>query len=297
MQLEVSRKVYFFRMADYAEIQPHLEECVRVIDELPFDDQGRYLATGVEDTILALFVSSQNFPIKLQFGRIRRSALPLVEDGGAVSPLKISRSAGIMDWSHIVIFEDGTVAAEFNRDAPHIARLGEYLSFKSRGLLPSTPRFHPLFQRAIIEELENFQHLTLLEVEASTSDAELIAEADSDLASAFKACRKAGNTRKARLMLKADRKTDNRLKGLARNLVMNATAREALTFLKATGKTADGSKPLNMLEEYLISTEEFVRVDKRTRALAPDHAFATLERAYSKKKAIISDAARANSPW
>ena len=146
MQQELRRKVYFFRLAEYAEFQPKLEEAVAYIDGLPFNDQGRYLVTASDDVVLALFVTSASYPIKIQFGKIRRSALPMVEDGGEVSPLKIAQSAGILDWSHMVIFEDGTVAAEFNRDAPRIARLGEYLAFKSRGLLPSAPRFHPLYQ-------------------------------------------------------------------------------------------------------------------------------------------------------
>lgn len=297
MQIEVARKVYFFRLADYAEFHPLLEDSIRYIDNLPFDDQGRYLATGNDDTVLALFVSSAKYPIKLQFGRIRRADLPMVEDAGKITPLRIAQNAGIIDWSHIVIFEDGTVAAEFNKDAPRIARLGEYLSFKTRGLLPSAPRFYPLFQRSVIEELENFECVTLLEIEALTTDAEAISEADPNLGAAFAACRKAGQVKKTTIVLKAVREPDTNLRNLARKLFMNANSREALTTLKATGKTLEGRKPFDMLEEYLISTEEFIRVDKRTRALSPDNAFATLERAYLKKRDRITDAAKANGLW
>lgn len=192
MQQEIRRKVYFFRLAEYAEFHPKLEDAIAFIDGLPFDDQGRYLVTSSDDVILALFVTSATYPIKIQFGKIRRSALPMVEDGGDVSPLKIAQSAGILDWSHMVIFNDGTVAAEFNRDAPRIAKLGEYLAFKSRGILPSAPRFHPLYQRNILEELENFEAVTLLEIEAAVSEADLIGETDRNLASALKACGRAG---------------------------------------------------------------------------------------------------------
>lgn len=297
MSRTLRRKVYFFRIADYGEMRPLLEGCVEAIDQLPFNDQGRYLATESDDVILALFVTSAKFPIKLQFGKIRRSALPMVEDAGKISPLKIAQRAGIIDWSHIVIFEDGTVAAEFNQDAPRIARLGEYLSLKARGALPNAPKFYPLFQRAIMEELEGFEAVTMLEIEASTLDADLIAEVDKSLGGAFKACRSAGEVSKARLVLKAEKKLTTRLKGLARKLVSNAESREALTFLRATGKTIKGSKPLNRLEEYLVSTEEFIRIDSRTRALNPAHAFAVIEDAYEAKKARLNDAAQAYMPW
>ena len=297
MRQELQRKVYFFRLAEYTEFHGKLEEAVAAIDMLPFNDQGRYLTTTTDDVLLALFVTTKKYPIKLQFGRIRRSALPMVEDAGEVSPLKISQSAGIIDWSHIVIFDDGTVAAEFNRDAPRLARLGEYMSFKSQGVLPAPPKFYPLFQRAILEELENFQGLTILEVEASALDADLIAEADKSLSNGFKACQRAGDVKAARLVLKAEGRLDNKLRELARRLITSSKAREALSVLQVTGKAAGGRRTLNMLEEYLVSVEDFIRIDQRTRALHPDSAFATLERAYFNKRSLLAVAATANSPW
>ena len=297
MDQRVPRKVFFFRLADYAEYHPLLEECFRRIDTLPFTEDGRYLPTVSEDTVLAVFVTSFTYPIKIQFGRIRRSDLPLVENAGDISPLQIEQSAGIIDWSHIMIFDDGTVAAEFNRDAPRLARLGEYISFKSGSNLPGSPKFLPLFQRAILEELESFEAVTVLEIEAMTTDAEAIAEADKSLGAAFKACRAAGKVKKSKIILKAVRERDNDLRGLARRLITNAFSREALTSLKATGTTPDGRKPLDMLEEYLVSTEEFMRLDKRSRALSSEHAFRVLQRAYNNNKTRLAAAVSANAPW
>lgn len=297
MQKQVQRKVYFFRVADHNDFGPLLERCVQYIGDLPFNDQGRYLATASEDIVLALYVTSSVYPIKLQFGRIRRADLPLVESAGAISPLDIASGAGILDWSHIVIFKDGVVAAEFNKDAPRIARLGEYLSFKSRDILPSSPRFYPLFQKAVLEELETFENISVLEIEALTTDAEAIAEADFNLGSAFAACRRAGKVKKTRLILKAVRERDGDLRGLARRLFVNPLSREALTVLKATGQTPDGRKPLDMLQEYLVSVEEFIKLDDRSKAVSTSHAFAVIEQAYRKSQARLAGAAIANEPW
>lgn len=293
----ISRKVYFFRLADYAEFHPKLEQCFEEIGKLPFNDQGRYLSTSSDDTVLAVFVTSHKYPIKIQFGRIKRSDLPMVEKAGEISALQIEQEAGIIDWSHIVIFSDGIVAAEFNRDAPRIARLSEYLAFKTRGIIENSPRFLPLFQRAVLEELENFDEVSILEIEALTSDADAIAEADKNLGAAFNACRRAGKIKKTKIVLKSVRERDNDLKGLARRLFRSSASREALTVLKATGRSNGGRKPLDMLEEYLISTEEFMRLDQRTRALSSEHAFGTIERAYIKSRERFASAATANDLW
>jgi hypothetical protein len=78
--------------------------------------------------------------------------------------------------------------------------------------------------------------------------------------------------------------------------MLNAGSREALTALKARGRTPEGRKPLDMLEEYLVSTEEFMKLD-RSRAISTDHAFSTIERAYEKNKSRLTLAATANAPW
>lgn len=293
----VARKVYFFDLADKAEFLPLMEACVTLIADLPFNDQGRYLPTSQDENVLVLFVTSASYPIKLQFGRIRRSDLPLIENAGQISPLKIAQGAGILDWSHLVLFEDGILAAEFNRDAPRIARLGEYLYFKGKNTLPTAAKFRPLFQRAILKELEAFETVTVLEIEAPTIEAENLAQADRHIGQAFQACRKAGHVKKARLVLKSSVNPTSDLKSLAKKLFGNPRSRESITNLKIWGRTDSGRKPLDLLENYLISTEQFVKIDGPSRAINPDDAFRVLHRAYLENKSRFADAATAGDVW
>lgn len=293
----MSRKVYFFQLADKAEFLPLMEACISEVAQLPFNDQGRYLPTTDADNVLVLFVSSTIYPIKLQFGRIRRADLPLIENAGQISPLKIAQGAGILDWSHLILFEDGILAAEFNRDAPRIARLGEYLYFKGKNTLPTSPRFKPLFQRAILDELEAFDTVSVLEIEASTLDADAIKEADKNLGQAFLACRKAGHVKKARIILKTSFNPQSDLRALAKRLFTNPRSRESLLTLKLTGSSGGGRKPLDLLENYLISAENFMKIDNRSRAIDPDDAFRVLQRAYVENQSRFAGAATAGEIW
>lgn len=293
----VLRKVFFFRLGNSVALND-VQKALGHIANLPFNDQGRYLPTTSDDIVLALWVERSDFPIRLQFGRIKRSDLPLIEDQGSITPLEIARSAGVLDWSHIVVFADGIVAAEFNRDAPRITRLGEYLYFKARGVLDTSPKFLPLFEKAVMSELAKFNEVTILEVEAPTSEADSVAEADGNLGAALRACRNAGQVKTAKLMLKAPaagRFLD--LRELAGRLFSNSRSREALTHLKVTGRTDKGRRPLDLLEDYLVASEAFVRLDKRTRALAPAHAFGVIEGAYNDNKHRFAGAATASESW
>lgn len=294
----VLRKVFFFRLSHAETVLDGILQAVEHIDTLPFNDQGRYLPTSSDDILFALFVTRKEFPLQLQFARIKRADLPLLEDQGSITPLKIARSAGVLDWAHIVIFDDGIVAAEFNRDAPRLARLGEYLYFKARGKLENSPKFLPLFERAVLDELSKFETVSILEVEALTSEVDSIGEADGNLAAAFAACRRAGEARSVKLILKASVKGQpTNLQALAEPLFRNPRSREALTNLKVTGKTDKGRRPLDMLQDYLVSTESFMKLDGRSRAVASNDAFRIIESAYNENKDRFPTAATANEIW
>jgi hypothetical protein len=289
--------VYFFRVAEGGEFMPRMESAAAHIGQLPFDDQGRYQSTSNDGTVLVLFVDQASYPIRLQFARIRRDNLPVVEKAGDVTPLELDDEAGLMDSSHLVIFPDGVVAAEFNQDAPRIRRLGSYLFFKARANLRSAPRFLPLFQRDVLAELEAFPAITILELEAHSADTELVAEADEHIGAAFRACRSAGATRRASLTLNAGRSPGLSLKNLARKLFSHPSSREGLRKLRVVGGSGEARKPLDMLEEYLITTQSFVRRDQRSKAIVAEDAYRVLERAYEENRHKFPDAATANDPW
>ena len=287
---QVARKVYFFRIAHFAEIAGVLEEAVSHVDGLPFNDQGRYLPTASDDTVHSVFVDSSTYPIRLQLARIRRSDLPLVEEGGRISALKLSRQAGIMDWCHIVIHSDGYAVAEFNRDAPRIAALGEYLLFKSAGRIKTAIRFLPLFQKSVLDELEEFEAVTVLEVEAMSTEAEAIKKGDEHIGAAFAACAELGSAKRTEIILKTARQPNADLAGIAKRLFQNPFSRESLTRLKAHGKRNGSRKPLDLLQQYLIKTEDFIRLDPRSKAVNSEHAFDVLERTYENANAGIQAA-------
>ncbi len=288
--LQVARKVYFFRIAHFGELVPKLEGAIEHIAKLPFNDQGRYLPTSTDDTVHSVFVDSEAFPIRLQLARIRRSDLPLIEEAGQISALELSQKAGIMDWCHVIIYSDGYAVAEFNRDAPRIAALGEYLLFKSAGRITGVVRFLPLFQKSILKELEEFKAISILEIEALTTEADAIAKGDRHIGAAFAACSEIGQVRKTEIVLKTAYQPNLDLKEVAKRLLSNPFSRESLTKLRAHGRKGDGRKELDLLQQYKIQTEDFVRLNPRSKAVDSAHAFSVLERVYGDARSTLDDA-------
>jgi hypothetical protein len=290
----VNRKVYFFRISTHDDHLSKIEAAISHIVDLPFNEQGRYQAQNDGVNFLVLFAESTTFPIKLQFGKIRRDNLPVVEQAGNITPLKIPASAGLLDWSHIAIYPDGYVVAEFHNDAPRIRRLGQYLYFKSNGALGQSIKFLPLYQRNVLDELDKFESISILELEASSDDVDALAEADVNIGSAFKACRAAGASKRSQLVLSSGKRSGSKLKSLAKSLFRNPISRESLSKLKIVGGKGINRKPLDMLEEYLIVTEAFVLQNSRSKSIDTAHAYEVLDKAYHENKHRFVEAATAH---
>jgi len=299
---QVLRKIFFYRISHFDEVKHLLPETLKVIAGLGFHDQGRYQQEVSENALLSVYPETTSYPLKFKFGRTRRDMLPDVEKDGVLSTLSLDENAGLIDVGHIIIFEDGHVAIESNRDAPRIGKLGDYLYLKGKNL-PTAPKFLPLFERDIVEALENIDRVRVIELDVPPDISSLIRQADNHLADAIEASERAGSTEKVVLDLVANSNSEVRLKELARKLAVivkgSQSQRQKFNSLKISGFT-NGLKPrkyIDILEEKLVSMEIFVRKSPKSRSIDTDYAFRTLEIAYSSNLDKIKSAAAGGDIW
>lgn len=299
---QVSRKVFFYRIEHFSDCKDLLPATMKAIDQLDFHDQGRYQQDTSENVLLSVYADTTEYPLKLRFGRTRRDMLPDIEKNGKLGTLSLEENAGLIDVGHIIIFDDGHVAVESSRDAPRIKKLGDYLFLKGRNLT-SSPKFLPLFERDIVEALEELDRVRLIELDVPPDTSELIRSADNHLADAISAAALAGSAEKVVLDLVANSSSEARLKRLARKLaeiVKGSTVdRQRFNGLKVSG-FADGVRPrkfVDVLEEQLVSVEIFTRKAEKSRSLNSTDAFKVLEAAYRERKPKLAAAAAGNELW
>lgn len=299
---QVSRKVFFYRIEHFSDLKADLPQALRHIDTLSFHDQGRYQQDISENVLLSVYPDSFEYPIRIRFGRTRRDMLPDVEKDGVLRTLSLDDNAGLIDVGHIMIFEDGHAAVESSRDAPNIKKLGDYLFLKGKSLSTS-PTFLPLFERDIVQVLEELDRVRLIELDVPPDMEELIRIADNNLADAIKAAERAGSTEKVVLDLVGNVSSEGRLKALARNLAEfvkgHPTEKARFNKLRVSG-FSDGIRPrkfVDILEERLVSGEIFARRSEKSRSIDSDDAFRVIERAYNLRKDRLSSAAAGSDIW
>jgi hypothetical protein len=201
----VERNIYFYRLdtggrniGEPIAFDP--TPILRHIDSLPFAIPGRY-AVDNDERVTSCWVDHNKAPHRIRIGSIRRSDLPQVEQGGDLTPLRIPAGAGLVEQIHIVFFPDGLVGSEFNFYGPRISHLGSYLAEKSP--VPGMHfAFEHLLRQDVAEQLARLEDIRLLDLRIRSSYANVIAEADHDLGSAFKAAQRASEADEVGLVLR-----------------------------------------------------------------------------------------------
>lgn len=280
----ITRKVYFFRIAHFDQVKEGLPNACERINGLDFTDSGRYRTDGTSAYRYSLYPDTLTYPIKLRFGKIRRDGLPQIEHIGKLETLAIDEEAGLVDLSHIVIFNDGFVAAEWNADGPKLSQMTPY--FLEKGKLNDPPTFLPLLERDIVETLAKLNSIRVLEVEVPPDTAELAKEADKSLYDAIKAMEALGATKRVGLKLTADTNSAKLLKlanKLASMIKQYPHQRDQFDSILASGRDEEArmTRYIDILESKMVTAEEFVRSSSRSRGIDTDDAYRVLERAYS----------------
>lgn len=280
---EIQRKVYFFKIEHFRDIKETILAAIRRIGQLKFDDNGRYKLISQNAGRLSAFPDSDQYPIKLRFGKTRHNGLPSVDKSGNVSNLMLDEDSGLIDICHLVIFDDGFVAAEWNHEGPKLAQLSMYMLEK--GGMNTAPKFLPLVERDILSVVENLDSVRLLEIEIPTASAALVRQADENIYTAFKAAEELGGSKKVGLKLASEGGT-LKLRDLARKLASivksNPSDIKMFNNLSVVGYSeGEGrSRFIDILEDKIVSTETFIRSNGRSKSICTDSAYETIIGAY-----------------
>lgn len=297
---EVERKIYFYRIdvgrkESGEPVVPDLSKGLQKIHELPFTDGKNYWDLGDGD-VLCSRVDSVVKPHRLRFGRVRRSALPQVENAGEVTPLDLPKTAGLVEWVHVLFLPGNVVGAEFNFFGPRIAALTSYLRRRG-GNSFSGLRLHPLMRHDILGRVEKLQQIREFRLAVRTSYAEQVREADSSLADALDATKKIGDADWVEIVLHPRRDSlSDKVKSVIGNLVKSDSLREEAFRFKVTAREPSTDRPhvIDLLADELIATRRVARPAGRSRALDPDSVYAAIESAYEELKGEIQKAAEAD---
>jgi len=298
-QNTVERKIYFYRAnvgvdGSGRPLPFNPAAALRHINGLPFSNPGRYLTEG--DTALCCWVDRPNPHQRFRLGQIRRSGLPQVEQGGALTDLTIPANSGLAESIHVVVFPDNIVGADFNFYGPRMSRLSLYLHAKAGGHCPDVT-FEPLLRRNVAEELDRLREIRMFHLKIRASYAATVAQANQDLGAAFEAAARAGDAEELEIVLRPRKHSRNalsdRMLRVARRLARRGDLRTEASKFEVKGVRADDGtlEVIDILRDQLIAREEVMKQSRRGRALDSTSAYEAIERAFDELQGELAVAA------
>ena len=296
----IQRKIYFYRAntdldEDGSPTTFEPTAALRHIHELDFSTQGRYLNAG--DVTLCCWVRRTDPPQQFRFGHIRHTGLPLVENRGRLADLRIPEDSGLVEVTHLVVFEGNIVGADFNFYGPRVGRLGGYLGAKSGGRCDPVS-FEPLVRRDVEDALQRLGALRLFHLKIRSSYASDMAAVDDSLAAAFEAAAQAGGAEEVELILTPKRYSrrghlSDRFRRTILRLAGDPDLREAASIFKVRGPRVDTGEmsEVDILRDHLVAEEQIMRHTKRGRSLDERSAYGAIMKAYDGLRRELSAAA------
>ena len=287
-QNTVERKIYFYRAnvgmdGGGRPLAFNPTPALTRINRLRFNDAGRYLAEG--DAALCCWVDHPNPRQRFRLGQIRRSGLPQVEQGGALTDLPIPAESGLVEAIHVVAFANNIVGSDFNFYGPRMSRLGLYLHEKAARWCPDVT-FDPLLRQDVAAELDRLREIRMFHLKIRAAYAATVAQADRDLGAAFQAAARAGNAEELEIVLRPRKYSRNALADgmlrVARWLARRGDLRTEASKFEVRGVRADTGdiELVDVLRDQLIAREEILRQSRRGRALDSVSTYEAIERAF-----------------
>lgn len=276
----VERKVYFYRAErqsmdgeTWEPLDP--KEVCRHLAPIECGSDNWYLDVG-DGRDLCLWDQSDARGVRLRLGVKRKQGLPFLEERGIASPLDISEVQGILEPTHVVLFDDGLVGAEFNFHGPRISNLESYLERRA-GM--SRLRFQLLLNDDATEQLSHIKELRLVHLRIHRSRLDVLGELNESLDGAFSATMSQFDIPTAEIILRTEpHKRDwlsRTLLNPLKNLVKNPESRTALDLLQVRGldDRSDHVELFDLLKDRLVSTRRVVKQQERYRTVDSDDMY------------------------
>jgi hypothetical protein len=299
----VERKIHFFRahvgVTDAGKPKPFkVAPVLKYLNGLRYRDGERYTDVG-EGNVLGAWVDSGSTPYRMRLATVRRTSLPMVEEGGNLSGLSLTTTQGLYEPIHICFFPNNIVGIEFNFYGPRPSRLSSYLAVAASGVCPEVG-FEPLLRQDVTEQLDRLDRLKVFDLAVRTSWIGTIRRANQNLGAAFQAAANVGQSQIVHIMLEPDayqRRAwlNQRMAGIARRVASAAGLREnaAKFVVRGRNQETDAIDEVDVLRDQLISSKRIFRMDQRSRVLDDASAYTAIEEAHAELRSDLEAAASA----
>ncbi|MEU8232838.1 hypothetical protein AB0C12_24930 [Actinoplanes sp. NPDC048967] len=284
------RKIYFYRVDAGADesLKPRsidFRPVLQYVDGLPFEQGGGRYFMQSDGSLLCAWIGALGSVFRVQFGTIRRNALPQSEAYGKLKDLALAEEEGLCEVCHICIFPEGVVGMEYNFYGPRASRFPAYLERIAPGRVPEFT-LESILRHDMLEKLRSKTGVRAMELKVRRSYIETVKELDQRTGNALEALAEGNDAETIGVMLGPEPyqrvNLADRTLQFIRDMVRRDDLRDNVSQFKASVVEEGSTKvdEINLLQDQLISSRKILRLGERTRVLDSEDAFRNIEDAY-----------------
>ena len=273
---------------------------LQLIEQLPWTLDGRYNDEGDETLSTVWPDITRTGKVRCCLGVIRRGNLPMMEQDGVLSDLNIPTKAGLAELTYVVQFGKGVLGVLNNVYGPRVTKLTEYLRVKAQASLPQ-PFLKALLRPDVSQQIERLLDIRLLDIGVHQSELTHLEEYDTgSLSQLLRGAAEIGNAKRIRLILQPEARAGEGLNASVASLAarLSRIPHVGRIFHKFAVKgydpLIDAKIDIDVLRDLMVSRQQVVFEDSRSRALSATSAYAAIERAFSEIEPELARAAEAS---
>ncbi|MBB6497788.1 hypothetical protein [Methanococcus maripaludis] len=280
--------------------RPDLKSVFKHIESLEpnYTKNGRYeKSKGKYISIYVDHISDDGNCVKCRLGGSRKDNLPWLEKNGRTIPLPIDKDTALYDPVHFIIWKEQyglIIGYEYNHNAPRISNLLWYLPTKANNIVNSV-KMYPLYKSNLEEKLNNYEQITLLDVQMHRNMVPELKNFDKNLYKAFDTLEKAYDSKyihvtlnigKEKKSLKLNSK-EKLIKWIKEKLIPES---KDVKTLKIGGRVTKSSnvEVLDFLNQYILSHKTVAKRDKTHNAVDTQEMYSAIDEAYKERYNEIS---------
>jgi hypothetical protein len=298
------RNIYFYRIdggADNSGVprKVNILKALALIKGKPFKTEGGRYVEQDDGSLHCIWVDKDTLIARLQFGTIRRNALPQAESFGTLKNLVLAEEEGLCEVAHMCIFDDGIVGSEFNFYGPRATRFAPYVT-ELASVASGSFRLEPLLRSDVAAKLLSKSGVRKLGLRIRRPYVDVVKEIDGTLGAAFHAAAQGSDAETIGIFWGPEPykrvNLGDRVFDFVKRLAGREDLRENVDEFRVslvdenTGKVDE----VNLLEDHLIRRKKILRINERSRVLDSNDAYTRIEEAFSELRQDLLSAPSAS---
>lgn len=286
----VEKKIYFYKLI--LEKKGETADPIDVFSYIkslnPENDERSYKVKKEKFHLMMFHNEDRDVykPIKFILGSAKKDDIPCLIKNGKTEPLEIEDKS-LFESTHMMLFSNNILGVEYNHQGPRAQGLKPYILRMARKQVDYVDVIQ-LGKPDFLETLNKIGDIKLFDLHVHRNFGKLFEKASPSLYHTLNSLNETGNAQEIGVYLKSSK----HIRGYDWRKIFDVFKKEDLSSvhkaeIRAVNTETNRIEPINLLDQYIISTKEVVKHNPKYRRVDPSSMFSAIKSGFKDNESEI----------